>query len=195
MIAQAKLEKLMNLNERIRTCMRCDLWKTRTQAITGEGNPNSALMIIAQAPGYREDEEGRMFVGPSGGKLNELLEYAKVRRKDIYMTNLVKCLLPHYRRPKRIEIETCSQYLDEEINIVNPNVIVTLGYLPARYIFKKYEFMDNFSYSKICGKTFDAKGKIILSLRHPAALLYNPEIKEEMKKNYKKIRTLLDSFS
>jgi len=194
LITQDKLERLMNLNERIRTCMRCELWKTRTQAITGEGNPNSALMIIAQAPGYREDEEGRMFVGPSGGKLNELLEYAKIGRKDIYMTNLVKCLLPHYRRPKPREIESCSQYLDEEINIVNPRVIATLGYLPAKYIFQKYELMDNFSYSKICGKTFNAGDKIILPLRHPATLLYNPKIKEEMKENYKKIRTLLDSF-
>ena len=79
-----------------------------------------------------------MFIGPSGRKLDELLEHAQIRRKNVYMTNLVKCVLPHNRKPKLREIRVCSQYLDEEINIVEPEVISTLGYHPAKYIFEKY---------------------------------------------------------
>lgn len=151
-------------------------------------------MIVAQAPGYHEDEEGRMFVGPSGRKLSVLLENAKTARKDVYMTNLVKCVLPHYRKPKPREIETCSQYLDEEIGIVNPRVIATLGYLPARYIFKKYE-LEIFNYPETCGEAFNVGGKTIFPLRHPAALLHNPEIEGKMKKNYKTLRMLLSSLN
>jgi DNA polymerase len=91
---QNKLTKLEILNRRILACKRCELYKTRKQPVTGEGNPNSVLMIIAQAPGYLEDKEGRMFIGPSGKKLNEILKHVKINKKNIYMTNLVKCFPP-----------------------------------------------------------------------------------------------------
>jgi uracil-DNA glycosylase family 4 len=187
-----KFEKLMDLNERIRNCKSCELWRTRNQVIIGEGKLNSKLMLIAQAPGYKEDKEGKMFVGPSGKKLNELLKYARIERREIYMTNLLKCILPHYRRPKNREIEACSGHLDEEMEIVNPRIITTLGYFPAKYVFDKYELRDNFNFKKICGKKFFVEDRIVLPLMHPAALLYKPEIEEKMKEDYEKLRKVLD---
>jgi DNA polymerase len=151
-------------------------------------------MIVAQAPGYREDEEGRMFIGPSGIKLDELLENAQVQRKSIYMTNLVKCALPHNRKLKPGEITDCSQYLDQEINIVEPEVISTLGYHPAKYIFGKYGLTEKLDYSEICGVTFKADDKTIYPLRHPATLLYNPRKEAEIKENYKRLKAFLEKY-
>jgi DNA polymerase len=152
-------------------------------------------MIVAQSPGYREDEEGRMFIGPSGRKLDELLENAQVQRKSIYMTNLVKCVLPHNRKLKSKEITACSQYLDQEIKIVEPKVISTLGYYPAKYVFEKYGLTEKPEYSEIYGVTFKADNKTIYPLRHPATLLYNPANEIEIKKNYKRLKAFLEEYS
>lgn len=133
-----------------------------------------------------------MFIGPSGRKLDELLGHAQIQRKSIYMTNLVKCVLPHNRKPKPREIRLCSQYLDQEINAVEPEVISTLGYHPAKYIFEKYGLGEKLDYSEICGVTFKAEDKTIYPLRHPAALLYNPGSEAEMKKNYRRLKTFLE---
>ena len=88
--------KLDDLNEEIKRCQKCRLYKSRINALCGEGDPNAKLMLIAQAPGENEDREGKMFIGPSGKVLDELLEISDIDRKEIYMTNLVKCMLPKY---------------------------------------------------------------------------------------------------
>ena len=188
-----KVEKFRELNREIRNCRKCRLWKTRTHALPGEGDISSRLMIVAQAPGYVEDREGRMFVGPSGKKLDELLEGAGIAREDIFMTNILRCMLPHYRRPKADEIEACTPYLDREIDLVDPAVISTLGYFPARYIFEKYGIRNKLDFPEVCGKVFSVGGKKILPLGHPAAMLYNSSIREGMMKNYRKLKRLLSS--
>ena len=93
------------LNKQIKECKRCRLSQTRINAICGEGNLNAKIMLIAQAPGEKEDRVGRMFVGPSGKVLEELLNKAGIKRDEIYMTNLIKCILPKYRKPKQDEIK------------------------------------------------------------------------------------------
>ncbi len=100
--------EINELNREIRECNKCRLYKTRTNAICGEGKLDAKLMLIAQAPGEKEDKYGTMFIGPSGKILNELLESAGIKRKEVYMTNLIKCMLPNYRKPKQDEIKTCS---------------------------------------------------------------------------------------
>lgn len=99
----SRTKTLEDLKE-IRRCRKCRLRKTRRNALPGEGSPYARLMLVAQAPWENEDREGRMFIGPSGKKLNELLQEVDVSRKRIYMTNLIKCMLPKYRRPKKNEI-------------------------------------------------------------------------------------------
>jgi len=157
-------------------------------------------MLIAQAPGENEDREGRMFIGPSGRVLDELLKGAGVRRDEVYMTNLIKCMLPHYRKPKQDEIDACSDYLDEEIEIIEPAVLVPLGYYASRYIFEKYslDFPLREEVHTIYGKLLlttigrDIGRAIkVFSLRHPAALLYNESLRDEMTGNYRKLGVLL----
>lgn len=188
-----KINEFRKLSWEIRNCKKCRLWKTRTHALPGEGNLSSKLMIIAQAPGYTEDREGRMFVGPSGKKLDRLFEKASISRDEIFMTNLVKCVLPHNRKPRPDEIETCAHYLDRELDLVNPTIVATLGYFPARHIFKKFGIEDKLDFPKVCGKVFSVGFKKIVPLGHPAALLYHSSLEEKMVENYRTLRKLLGS--
>lgn len=149
-------------------------------------------MLIAQAPGENEDREGKMFIGPSGKVLEELLNEAGIRRQEIYMTNLIKCSLPKYRKPKQDEVETCSYYLNKEIELINPKVLVPLGYYATKYIFEKYNILlpPKIEFSSVYGKIFLAGDKKILSLHHPAALLYNPALKQDLARSYRKLSVL-----
>jgi uracil-DNA glycosylase family 4 len=193
-LLSGRMKKLQDLKEEIRRCKKCRLWKTRRNALPGEGNPNARLMLIAQAPGENEDRERKMFIGPSGKELNRLLQEADVSRKKAYMTNLIKCMLPKYRKPKQDEIQACTQHLNEEILLINPSVIATLGYYPTKYIFVKYQIpLPKFKleFSKFYSKIFLAQNRKILPLRHPATLLYDGSFREEMVKNYRKLKTLM----
>lgn len=184
--------RIEDLNREIRQCHKCRLSETRTNAVCGEGNLNARIMLIAQAPGEEEDKEGKMFIGPSGKVLDELLMASGVERSDLYMTNLIKCMLPKYRKPKQDEITACSAYLNKEIELINPKVLVPLGYFATKYIFENYSLHlpDKKEFHKIYGKLFLSMDKKILPLQHPATLLYNPEIRDEMEKNYRKLKVL-----
>jgi DNA polymerase len=185
--------RIKDLNEEIRKCKKCRLSETRINAVYGEGNLNAKLMLIAQAPGENEDREGRMFIGPSGKVLDGLLGKANIHRSEIYMTNLIKCTLPRYRRPKSDEVEICSKYLDKEIELINPRVIAPLGYHATKYIFEKYALClpSKPEFHKVYGKVFLTESRKILPLKHPATILYNDSIKEEMIKNYRKMKVIL----
>lgn len=185
--------KIEELNKSIKECRRCRLSETRMNAICGEGSLSAKIMLIAQAPGEKEDKEGKMFVGPSGKVLDELLNKAGIKRDEIYMTNLIKCMLPKYRKPKQDEIEACSYYLNEEIRLINPKILAPLGYYAIRYIFQRYDILlpSKAELSSVFGKLFLAKDKKILPLPHPAILLYNPDFKQDLIKSYKKLQILL----
>jgi uracil-DNA glycosylase family 4 len=193
-LASIIIEKLEDLKHKIRECKQCRLWETRVNALPGEGNCNARVMLLAQAPGENEDREGRMFIGPSGKKFDELLQEADVNRQEIYVTNLVKCMLPNYRKPKQDEIEACAQHLTEEIRLINPSVIATLGYHSTKYIFHNYQIQlpnAKQKFSDLYGNLLLADNRKILPLRHPAALLYNDSISGEMTENYRKLKTLM----
>ena len=181
------------LNDAIRRCTRCRLFETRIHALCGEGNLHARLMLIAQAPGRKEDIEGRMFIGPSGQVLDGLLRISQIDRKTIYMTNLVKCMLPKYRRPKSYEIKACSQYLEREIEIVNSDLLAPLGYYATRYIFEKYKLPlpPKPEFKEVYGKVFEASGKRILPLQHPAAILHAPRIEALLVTNYHKLGDII----
>ncbi|MBW1808482.1 MAG: uracil-DNA glycosylase [Deltaproteobacteria bacterium] len=185
--------RLSDLNEQIRVCGRCRLSQTRVHALCGEGDRRARLMLVAQAPGQKEDLEGAMFIGPSGRVLDDLLGPAGVRRSEIYMTNLVKCFLPRYRKPKADEIQACCRYLDEEIELVEPAVIAPLGYFAIRYVLEKYELPmpDKSGFDNIVGRLFLAGGKGIYPLRHPSALLHNRSLQPQMESTYRKLGVFL----
>ena len=189
-------DQLENLNKEIRECKKCSLAETRISAICGEGNPHAKLILIAQAPGETEDREGRMFIGPSGKVLDELLRAVQIDREEIYMTNLVKCMLPKYRKPKSEEIKICSQYLDREIEIINPRILASLGHYATRYLFEKYAFPlpPKQEFQEVYGKVLEAEDKQIIPVQHPAALLYDSSIKIVMLNNYRKMQAVLSGL-
>jgi uracil-DNA glycosylase family 4 len=185
--------RIEDINAEIKRCTRCRLYETRIHALCGEGNLSAKLMLIAQAPGEKEDSVGRMFIGPSGKVLEELLEMVHIERKNIYMTNLVKCMLPKYRRPKSDEIGICSQYLDREMEFIKPNILAPLGYFATRYILGKHDIPipSKPEFRELYGKVVEADNKQILPLQHPAAVLHDASIKDVLVRNYQKMRLLL----
>jgi len=189
-----KQESLDVLNYQIRACERCSLSVTRKHALTGEGNIDARIMFVALSPGVKEDSQNRMFVGPSGQVFNKLLHAVGIDRELVFMTNLVKCMLPKNRKPTLNEIEFCSQFLDEEISIIQPEIIVPLDYYATRTILTKFHtdpLTAEMSFTKINGKLLFLNDKKILPLPHPAALLYNPSFEADTIEKYKKLKTFM----
>ena len=189
-----KLKRIEALNREIRACEKCRLCETRTHALPGEGNVSAKLVMIAQAPGYNEDREGRMFIGPSGKKLDMLLEKVNIERGKIFITNLLRCTLPNYRKPRTDEIKICASYLDRELELINPDIISTLGYFAYNYIFKGYNIEDELGFPEVCGEVFEYGDKKIVPLQHPTALLFNESIQDEMIEEYKALKRLIDTM-
>jgi len=189
-----KQESLDVLNYQIRACERCSLSVSRKHALVGEGNIDARIMFVALSPGVKEDSQNRMFIGPSGQVFDKLLYAAGIDRRLVFMTNLVKCMLPKNRKPSADEIESCSYFLNEEILIIHPEIIVPLGYYATRTILTKYN-ADPLSagkgFTEINGKMLLFDDKKIFPLSHPAALLYNPSFEPETIEKYKKLKTFL----
>lgn len=184
--------KIHALNSKIKNCTKCRLAETRKHVVCGEGDIDAKLMLVAQAPGITEDDEGRMFIGPSGKVLDDLLKSNGVKREDLYMTNLIKCMLPGYRKLKQDEIDICTDYLDEEIELINPTVLVPLGQYATTYLLKKYnlEIPSKKNFNKLYGKLILTNNRKILPLQHPAAVVYHPLLKQVLKKNYHKLQVV-----
>jgi len=128
------VSKLAELYEEIAACQRCDLAQGRTHVVPGEGPEDAEIMFIGEAPGFHEDRQGRPFVGAAGRFLEELLASIGLRREDVYICNVIKCRPPGNRDPLAKEIEACRPFLDRQIEIIKPKVIVTLGrYSMARF--------------------------------------------------------------
>lgn len=180
-------DSLKSLNRAIRGCTRCRLAETRIHALCGEGPAGADLLLLAQAPGRVEDREGRMFIGPSGRVLDELLQSAAIDRRAVYMTNLVKCMLPKYRRPKADEIASCSRWLERELALIRPTVVASLGFFAIRFLFARYGLAlpPKAEFSSLYGQRVAVGDAILLPLQHPAAALYNPAIKPVLVRNYR----------
>lgn len=189
-----KQESLEVLNYQIRTCKRCSLSNTRKHALTGEGNIDARIMFVALSPGVKEDSQNRMFIGPSGQVFNKLLSASGIDRKLVFMTNLVKCILPKNRKPTMDEIESCNQFLNDEISIIHPEIIVPLGSYSTMAILTKYHAdpqSTGMSFSNINGKLLSINNEKIFPLPHPAALLYNPSFESVTIDKYKKLKSFI----
>lgn len=187
-------ESFSVLKDEIENCSKCSLFETRKNALSFEGNTEARVMLVAQAPGEKEDTEGRMFVGPTGKALDELFDELGLERNNFYLTNLIKCMLPDYRKPKKEEIETCSEFLDREIELVNPQIISPLGYYSTLYICDKYNY--NVSdrredLENLYGRLLLTHGKKIYPLIHPTSLIFDTVDKVRVKKDYAKLKILL----
>lgn len=182
-------DSLEKIEKEIKECKKCPLYKTRKNAVPGEGGFQRRIMFVGEAPGRREDELGRPFVGAAGKFLDELLASIGLSRKDVYITNIVKCRPPGNRDPTDEEIKLCSPYLDRQIAIMKPRIICPLGRFSAKYILEKFGF-EMGKISKIQGKVFEGN-ILILPMYHPAAALYHQNLKTELYKSFEVLKSLL----
>ncbi|MEW5959002.1 MAG: uracil-DNA glycosylase [Chloroflexota bacterium] len=174
----------MNLRQLARSvhdCTRCPLHQARSRAVPGEGNPNADLMLIGEGPGFHEDRQGRPFVGASGKFLEELLGGIGYQRQEVFIANVVKCRPPGNRDPQPEELEACRDYLERQIELVDPKVIVTLG----RY--SMYCFFPNASISKIHGQPQQVGRRLVVPMFHPAAALHQPKWRPLIIEDFKKL--------
>jgi len=185
-----KKQQLKDLHENWSEKCKCELKKTATQPVPGDGNPEAEIVFIGEAPGKQEDLQGRPFVGAAGKFFNEMLGGIKMRREDIYITNIVKYRPPNNRDPEPAEKEDCIKWLYEELNLINPKLIVFLGRHSMMYFFPTEKISD--VHGKLLVKKFkNIKTKHFLPLYHPAAALYNGSMRETLINDFKKIPLIL----
>lgn len=172
---------LKELATQISACQRCSLHTGRTRTVPGAGNPNAEIMFIGEAPGQREDDLGIPFVGRSGEYLNYLLNLIQLERQSVFITNVVKCRPPANRDPEAEEIEACRIYLDQQIDIINPSVIVTVGRFSMVRYFPKAKITQIHGQAKFVDK------RAIYPIYHPAAALRNPALRRDMEADIKRL--------
>lgn len=167
--AGSRARGLEKIAEEVRVCGACRLCSTRTQTVFGTGNPNSRLMVVGEAPGGDEDVQGRPFVGRAGQLLTEIIEKGmKYRRADVYIANVLKCRPPENRNPEPDEIAACRGYLERQIEVINPDVILAVGRFPAQWLANSMQPIG-----QLRGKTFEYKGRKVVCTYHPAYVLRN----------------------
>jgi DNA polymerase len=177
----------------VENCKRCDLWKGSKHRVLGEGPLDSRIMLIGLGPGYYENIEGRPFVGAAGKFLNNLLALAGLERGKLYITNVVKCYLPDNKATDE-QVKACSQYLDRQIDLLKPEVLVALGSVATKHLFGKHGLQYS-SMDKLHGKIFKVESltysRFIVVMYHPASALYNPSMKIIIEGDWKKFGEVL----
>ena len=179
------MSALTDLYAEIALCQQCELAKYRTKVVPGEGAEDADILFIGEAPGWHEDQQGRPFVGPAGQFLDQLLASISLRRAEVYIANVVKCRPPQNRDPLPAEIQTCRKWLDRQIEMIQPQMIITLG----RYSLARY--FPNESIGKIHGKPRKLEGVIYYPMYHPAAALHQGSLRRTIETDMLKIPQIL----
>ncbi len=179
------MSALNELYEEIARCQKCEIAKHRTRVVPGEGPEDSEVMFIGEAPGWNEDQQGRPFVGSAGKFLDELLESVNLNRSKVYIANVIKCRPHGNRDPLPTEIINCRPWLDRQVEIIRPKMIVTLG----RYSMAM--FFPGKAIGKIHGTAVERDGTIYFAMYHPAAALHQQRLKQTIKEDMLKIPRLL----
>ncbi|NJN95526.1 MAG: uracil-DNA glycosylase [Anaerolineales bacterium] len=174
----------MDLRQIARTvhdCTRCPLHQGRSRAVPGEGPANAQIMFIGEGPGFNEDKQGRPFVGAAGQFLEELLHGIGFKRDEVFITNVVKCRPPNNRDPEADELAACKGYLDRQVELIDPKVIVTLGR------FSMYRYFPGASITKIHGQAQQIGHRLIVPMFHPAAALHQPKWRPLLIEDFQKL--------
>ncbi len=179
------VDVLGEIADQVRGCPKCELCRTRTNAVPGEGNPRARVMLIGEGPGFYEDREGRPFVGNSGKFLNALLAKAGLAREDVFITNVVKCRPPGNRDPLPDEIAACAPYLEGQIAAIDPDVIVTLGR------FSMARWFAGERISKIHGQAKRDGRRVIVPMYHPAAALHQSSLRGAIEEDFERLPKIL----
>ena len=185
-VVPGSMRDLGALKAHLEGCPRCKLSKTRTNIVFGQGNPKAELMFVGEAPGRDEDEQGLAFVGRAGQLLTKIIEAIGRRREDVYIANILKCRPPNNRNPEPDEVASCRPFLDEQIRLIAPRVIVTLGTFAAQAILETDEPIG-----RMRGHWRTARGVKVMPTFHPAFLLRSPERKKDVWEDMKLVRDFL----
>lgn len=183
-------ETLDELNSKINICMKCGLGKLRTNFVFGVGNPKADIVVIGEAPGADEDAQGEPFVGRAGQLLNKILEATGFAREEVYILNILKCRPPGNRNPAPDEVELCRPYLEKQLKLINPKLILLLGKVASESLLKTKEPLN-----KLRGKTHDYKGWKVRVTFHPAALLRNPNWKRPTWEDMQEFKALYEELT
>ena len=181
---------LTSLDEVVKKCKKCNLHKTRQNTVFGEGDPDSDIMIIGEAPGREEDEVGRPFIGRAGKLLNEFLKSIGLNRDLVFIVNTIKCRPPENRDPETVEINACSDYLDQQINIIKPKVLVLLGKIAANRLLGEDIPMSELRLKKFFIDKYDIP---IIVFYHPAYILRSPSQKKKVWDDLQYLKGIIDS--
>jgi DNA polymerase len=180
------MSELEELHQRIASCPDCDLCRTRTHAVPGEGPPNAEVLFVGEAPGFYEDQQARPFVGPAGRFLDELIASIGLRRDQVFITNVVKCRPPNNRDPLPGEIDACRKHLQRQIELIQPRIIVSLG----RYSLAWFSPRD--AISKVHGQAKVKDGVYFIPMYHPAAALHAGNMRKVIEEDFRKIPAVLE---
>lgn len=189
-------QKLEDLKRQIVSCKKCELGKHRLNAVCGSGDPYANIMFVGEGPGFQEDHEGKPFIGRAGDLLTKIIEAMGFKRETVYIANIVKChpmknpenpeLKGNDRPPTPEEMQCCQPFLDEQIKIIAPKVIITLGASSTRALLKTDDVI-----SSLRGKFTEYMGIPLMPTYHPAALLRNPKLKKDVWQDMKKVMALV----
>lgn len=187
---QEKIKRLSEIAEKIASCEVCpELCKNAKNPVPGEGDPEAAIMFVGEAPGAREDETGRPFVGAAGKFLEEMLSSIELKRQDVYITNIVKYRPPGNRDPLPEEIKACLPFLLAQIKVIAPKLVVFLGRHSMSVFFPELKI------SQAHGRPVRRSGQVFLPLYHPAAALYNGGMRESLLEDFAKIPKILATIN
>jgi DNA polymerase len=181
---------LEELSASLHNCQRCKLAKLgRSQVVFGVGNPHASIMFVGEAPGFYEDQKGEPFVGAAGKLLNDLLQSAGLSRSEIYIANVIKCRPPNNRDPEPDEVETCKPFLMEQISLIKPKLVCTLGNWATQTLMER-----KVGITKVRGQAFYLKDFVLFPLFHPAAALHQGNLMESLREDFKKLKAYLDKM-
>lgn len=180
------MSDLERLAAEINRCTKCPLHRGRTHAVPGEGPEDAEIMFIGEAPGFHEDQQGRPFVGAAGQFLEELLESIGLTRDDVYITNVIKCRPPGNRDPLPDEINSCEPYLDRQIELIQPTIVVTLGRFSMARAFPQARI------SRIHGQPRKINEIVYYPMYHPAAALHRPSLRPTVEEDMQRIPDLIN---
>ncbi len=179
-------DSLEKVAEEVSVCEKCPLAASRTLAVPGEGPASADIMFIGEGPGFHEDQSGRPFVGAAGNFLEELLQGIGLQRQDVYITNVVKCRPPGNRDPQPEETGACSAFLERQIELINPKVIVTLGR------FSMARWFPSARISRIHGQARQAGSRLIVPMYHPAAALHQQNLRDVLLSDFRQLPAILE---
>lgn len=179
------MSELEKISAEVRDCTACILHRGRTQAVPGEGPEDAQIMFVGEAPGFHEDQQGRPFVGPAGNFLEELLASIGINREQVYITNIIKCRPPANRDPLPEEIAACEPFLERQLAIIQPRLVVTLGR------FSMARFFPQARISQIHGQPRRVGSLICYPLYHPAAALHQPSLRRVVEEDFHRIPEIL----